>query len=304
MQGNHTGRMMMEIEKILLQEMPSCVVVQGDTNTVLAGAITAQKISTTYNFTGFNIKVVHVEAGLRSYDRNMPEEINRFVADHLSNLLFAPTVKQQKILIKEKILPKYIHVTGNTIVDAVKQTLTQAKEKSGILGKLNLLGKAYILLTLHRQENVDSKKALKGILKGVELVGEKLQLPIIFPMHPRTAKMLKKFNLNLPDCVKTIKPIGFLDFVWLEASSKLVMTDSGGVQEESCILQVPCVTLRNNTERPETIDVGSNIVSGTTPQKILKAAMKMNSAKKKWQNPFGDGKSGERMIKILLKQIC
>jgi UDP-N-acetylglucosamine 2-epimerase (non-hydrolysing) len=301
MQGNHTGKMMMEIEEILLREMPYCVVVQGDTNTVLAGAMTAEKISTTHNFTGFNIKVAHVEAGLRSYDRNMPEEVNRFIADHLSDFLFTPTAKQKSLLIKEGVPQKWIYVTGNTIVDAVEQILTQAEAKSSILEKLNLKSKSYILLTLHRQENVDSRKVFGDILKGLVLAGKKFNLPVIFPMHPRTVKMVKRFNLTLPECIKTITPVGFLDFIWLEANAFLVMTDSGGLQEESCILKVPCVTLRNNTERPETVSVGSNIVSGTNPQRIFKAAIKMSKTKKSWRNPFGDGKAGERMVKILLK---
>jgi UDP-N-acetylglucosamine 2-epimerase (non-hydrolysing) len=301
MQGNHTGRMMIEIEEILLREMPYCVVVQGDTNTVLAGAMTAEKISTTHNFTGFNIKVAHVEAGLRSYDRNMPEEVNRFIADHLSDFLFAPTGKQKELLIKEGVPQNWVHVTGNTIVDAVNQILNQAKEKSNILKKLNLEKDSYVLLTLHRQENVDSSKVFRDILKGLSLAGNKLKLPIVFPIHPRTVKMLKKFNLILPACIKTIEPAGFLDFIWLEANAFLIMTDSGGLQEESCILKVPCVTLRNNTERPETVYVGSNIVSGTSPQKILEAVVKMSRTKRSWLNPFGDGKSGERIIKILLK---
>jgi UDP-N-acetylglucosamine 2-epimerase (non-hydrolysing) len=154
---------------------------------------------------------------------------------------------------------------------------------------------------LHRQENVDSRKVFGDILKGLVLAGKKFNLPVIFPMHPRTVKMVKRFNLTLPECIKTIEPVGFLDFIWLEANAFLVMTDSGGLQEESCILKVPCVTLRNNTERPETVSVGSNIVSGTNPQKIFKAAIKMSKAKRSWRNPFGDGKAGERMVKILLK---
>jgi len=301
MQGNHTGRMMIEIENILLREIPYCVVVQGDTNTVLAGAMTAEKISTTHNYTGFNIKVAHVEAGLRSYDRNMPEEINRFIADHLSDFLFVPTARQKGLLLKEGVPRSWIHVTGNTIVDAVNQFLIKAKAKSNILKKINIKKNSYILLTLHRQENVDSSKVFSDILKGLALAGNTLKLPIIFPMHPRTAKMLEKFNLTLPACVKTIEPVGFLDFIWLEANSALIMTDSGGLQEESCILKVPCVTLRNNTERPETVRVGSNIVSGTNPQKILEAAVKMLKTKRNWKNPFGDGSSSEHILKILLR---
>ena len=290
-QGEHTGRMLIEIEKVLLKEMPYCVVVQGDTNTAFAGALCAEKISTTESYTGFHIKVAHVEAGLRSYDRSMPEETNRFVTDHLSDFLFTPTVKEKKILLKEGVPSSCIHVTGNTIVDAVKQCCPKVKEKI----------KPYILLTLHRQENVDSKEVFSNIIKGLSKVANKFKLPVIFPMHPRTAKMLKKFKLKLPKCIKVIEPLGFLDFLSLETNAILAMTDSGGVQEESCILQVPCVTLRSNTERPETVDVGANMVAGTEPEKILRAATKMMKVKRNWKNPFGDGKAAERMLKIILR---
>jgi UDP-N-acetylglucosamine 2-epimerase (non-hydrolysing) len=300
-QGDHTGRMLIDIEKILLKEMPYCVVVQGDTNTAFAGALTAEKISTTESYTGFHIKVAHVEAGLRSFDRSMPEETNRFIADHLSDFLFVPTAKEKGILLKEGVPAPWIYITGNTIVDAVKESLIEAKRKSHILKVLNLEKNSYMLLTLHRQENVDSKNVFRSILKGLEKVGQKFKMPIIFPMHPRTAKMLEKFKLNLPKGIRVIPPVGFLDFICLEANACLVMTDSGGVQEETCILKVPCVTLRNNTERPETVEVGSNLVAGTQPDNILQAAIKMLGVEKKWQNPFGDGKAASRMLTILLR---
>jgi len=299
-QGDHTGRMLITIEEVLLKEMPYCVIVQGDTNSTLAGALTAQKISTTESYTGFHIKVAHVEAGLRSFDRTMPEEINRFVADHLSDFLFAPTAKEKEILLKEGIPRSWIYTTGNTIVDAVKQYITIAEKKSSILEKLELGKRPYILLTLHRQENVDSKKVFGNILKSLAEVGHELRLPIIFPMHPRTTKMLNKFKLKMPECVKIIAPTGFLDFLRLEANAALVMTDSGGVQEETCILKVPCVTLRNNTERPETVSVGSNMVAGTDPDSILQASTKMFESNRKWKNPFGDGKTAQRIFEILL----
>jgi UDP-N-acetylglucosamine 2-epimerase (non-hydrolysing) len=299
-QGEHTGRMLIEIEKILLHQMPYCVVVQGDTNTAFAGALTAEKISTTESYTGFHIRVAHVEAGLRSFDRSMPEETNRFIADHLSDFLFVPTIQAKDLLLKEGVPKSNIYVTGNTIVDAVKQNISLAKKKSHILEKMRLEKNKYILLTLHRQENVDSRKVFGDILKGMAWVYSKAKIPIVFPRHYRTAKMLEKFKLKLPQAVKVIDPVGFLDFIHLEAMARLVMTDSGGVQEETCILGVPCVTIRNNTERPETVAVGSNIVAGTKPAGILKAISSMLKRKQNWKNPFGDGKASQRMLKIIL----
>jgi len=300
-QGDHTGRMLIAIEDIMLKEMPYCVIVQGDTNSALAGALTAEKISTTESYTGFHIKVAHVEAGLRSYDRTMPEETNRFIADHLSDFLFVPTAKESKILRKEGVPDSRIYKTGNTIVDTVKQCVAIAERKSMILNKLGLSRGAYILLTLHRQENVDSKKIFQNILKSLKGVKSELKLPVIFPIHPRTAKMLDKFKLKIPHDIKVINPMGFLDFLWLETNAALIMTDSGGVQEEACTLRVGCVTLRDNTERPETVEVGSNIIAGTYPGNIVKACKKMLKSKRKWRNPLGDGKASERILKVLVK---
>ncbi len=299
-QGDHTGRMLIKIEEVLLKEMPYFVIVQGDTNSALAGSLTAEKISTTERYTGFHIKIAHVEAGLRSFDRTMPEETNRFIADHFSDFLFTPTAKERDILIKEGVPRCRLYITGNTIVDAVKQSLALAKKNSSILKNLGLEKYGYVLLTLHRQENVDSKKIFANILKGLSMVERRLKMPIIFSMHPRTAKMIKRFKLKIPNPVSIIAPIGFLDFLWLEANAKFVMTDSGGVQEETCTLKVPCVTLRNNTERPETVAVGSNIIAGTDPEGIVKASTKMFKSKRKWKNPLGDGKSAERILKVLM----
>lgn len=299
-QGEHTGKMLIEIEKILLKELPFCVIVQGDTNTVLAGALAAEKISTTESYTGFNIRVAHVEAGLRSFDRCMPEETNRFIADHLSDYLFAPTGKAKKLLLKEGVAAKKVMVTGNTIVDALKQYAPAAQKTSRIGKDLNLGKNSFMLLTLHRQENVDSKKTFTDILLGLEKIYKQYNLPIIFPMHPRTEKMAKKFHLRLPAGVKTVKPQGFLDFLWLEANAALALTDSGGVQEEACILRVPCVTLRNNTERPETVQAGANLIAGSKPRHIVRSAGKMLAARRTWHNPFGDGRSSERILEILL----
>jgi len=290
--AQQTGKMLIKIEEVLLKEKPDIVLVEGDTNTVLAGALAAVKL---------HIKVGHIEAGLRSYFREMPEEINRILTDHLSDILFAPTKKARDILIKESIPKERIFVTGNTIVDAVIQNLKITQKKSKISEKLNLFKKQYFLVTLHRQENVDNKERLKNILKGLELVSDKFSLPIIFPIHPRTLKMVKTFNLKIPPKIKIIEPVGFLDFLKLEANALLVLTDSGGVQEETCILKVPCVTLRDNTERPETLEVKSNILAGADSKKIIKSVEKMLNSKRKWKNPFGDGKSGKRILNIIKK---
>ena len=290
--GTHseqTGKIMIGVEKILTKEKPDVVLVQGDTNTVLAGALAATKL---------HIKVGHVEAGLRSYDRRMPEEVNRVLTDHVSDYLFTPTEKAKQNLLREGIDENKIFVTGNTIVDAVYQNLEIAKKKVNVLKDLGLKPKEYFLVTAHRQENVDAKERLKGILKGLELIYEEFSIPIIFPMHPRTRKRIKEFGLTFNGVVVT-NPVGFLEFLQLEANAKLVLTDSGGAQEESCILKVPCVTLRDNTERPETLEVGSNILAGTRPKRIVESVKTMLNKENKWENPFGDGKTGERIIKLI-----
>ena len=291
--GTHaeeTGKTLMGIEKVLKEEKPDVVLVEGDTNTVLAGALAASKL---------HIKVGHVEAGLRSYDRTMPEEINRVLTDHISNYLFAPTGKAKENLLREGIEEDKIFVTGNTIVDAVYQNLEIARRKADILKKLNLNPEEYFLVTVHRQENVDVKERLKGILEGLRLLYCRFGLPIIYPIHPRAMKRIKEFGLEVPKGVELTEPLGFLEFLQLEANAKLVLTDSGGVQEETCILNVPCVTLRDNTERPETLEVGSNVLVGVNQNKILKGVNTMLIKERDWNNPFGDRKAGERIVEII-----
>ena len=300
--GTHaeeTGKMLIGIENVLLKEKPEVVLVEGDTNTILAGALAATKL---------HIKVGHVEAGLRSYDRQMPEEINRTLADHCSDYLFAPTEKAKAILLGEGIPEEKIFVTGNTIVDAVYQNLEIARRSSKFDVKLttsnaerrtlNLEPRNYFLVTLHRQENVDNSARFASILEGLDRVATEFALPIIYPIHPRSRKMMKHFNLE-PKNLELVEPLDFLSFLQLESNARLVLTDSGGVQEEACILNVPCVTLRDNTERPETIEVGANILAGTSADKILECVKFMLSRKNKWTNPFGDGKAGERIVKII-----
>ena len=290
--GNHgeqTGRILADLETVLMAEQPDVVLVQGDTNTVLAGALAASKL---------HIKVGHVEAGLRSYDRSMPEEINRVVADHVSDYCFAPTEISKANLLKEGIAEEKIHVTGNTIVDSVYQNLEIAMRKVNVLSDLGLEPKEYFLVTTHRQENVDSKERLGEIIRGLEMVKSEFGLPVVFPVHPRTRKMVESFGFEL-DGIRAIEPLGFLEFLQLEAGARLALTDSGGVQEEACILGVPCVTLRDNTERPETLDVGANVLAGSKSKEILDGARKKICEKKTWVNPFGSGNSGKCILDIL-----
>lgn len=295
--GTHaeqTGKMIIGIERVLSEEKPDAALVEGDTNSVLAGALAAAKL---------HIKVGHVEAGLRSYDRSMPEEINRLLTDHLSSYLFAPTEKAKRTLLSEGIPEEDIFVTGNTIVDAVYQNLELTQRKSQILNKLGLRKRSYFLVTAHRQANVDTRDRLKGILEGLGLVYDKFRLPLIYPIHPRARGKIEEFDMGVPSGLKFIEPIGFLDFLALEANAALVLTDSGGVQEETCILKVPCVTLRDNTERPETLKVGSNILAGVNQKNILRSVDLMLFKKRNWFNPFGDGKTGKRITTIMCEDI-
>lgn len=205
--GTHaekTGKMLIGIEKVLLMEKPDVVLVQGDTDTVLAGALAASKL---------NIKIGHIEAGLRSYDKNMPEEINRVLTDHISDYLFAPTEKAKDNLLREGIDLDKIFVTGNTIVDGIYQNLEIAKLKSKILNELDLKEREYFLVTTHRKENVDNKNRLEGILKGLELISKEYDFDIVFPIHPRTSKRIKEFGLKVNDSIKVIEPLGYLDFL-------------------------------------------------------------------------------------------
>jgi UDP-N-acetylglucosamine 2-epimerase (non-hydrolysing) len=288
--GAQTGRMMERIEEIFLKETPDIILVEGDTNTVLAAALVSAKLK---------IKLGHVEAGLRSYDRNMPEEVNRVITDHISDFLFAPTEVASNNLIKEGIDSSQIFITGNTIVDAVYQNLEIAEIKANPMARLGITAKEYLLISTHRQENVDSKQKLENILAGLDLIYQSYSIPIIFPIHPRTLGKLREFSIMVPKGIKVVNPLNFLDFLLLESSAKMVLTDSGGVQEETCILGVPCVTLRENTERPETLQVGSNILAGTNPEKILKSFETMLRAKKVWKNPFGDGNAAKRIIEAI-----
>ncbi|WP_456396556.1 non-hydrolyzing UDP-N-acetylglucosamine 2-epimerase [Thermococcus sp.] len=296
-QAEQTGKAMIKIEKILIDEKPDVVLVQGDTNTVLAGALAAVKLK---------IPVAHVEAGLRSFDRTMPEEINRILADHASEVLFAPTEEARKNLEREGITEN-VYVVGNTVVDAVLQNSEIAERKSDVLERFGLKPKGYILITAHRAENTDSREKLR---KLVEIL-EALPMKAIYPMHPRTRNRLKEFGLwegiSSIENLTITKPLGYLDFLRLERNAFAIMTDSGGIQEESIILNVPCLTLRYNTERPETVKAGGNILVGLEKERVLRYLNKLLEDEEFYlkmanaPNPFGDGKAGERIAEILLE---
>ena len=286
--GEMTGKMLIEIEAILLKNTPDWVIVQGDTNSVLAGALAAVKLG---------IKVAHVEAGLRSYDRSMPEEINRVLTDHISDLLFVPTETQRKNLLEEGIKDNKIKIVGNTIVDAVKQNMVLVAAHTD-LDKYQF--ENYFLLTIHRPANVDNPESLKSLLDAIEMVAKKNKVIVRFPIHPRTKKNLEKFGITInKEIFMLMEPVGYLEMLALEKCAQIVLTDSGGIQEEACILQTPTLTLRENTERPETIEVGSNILVGTTAGRIQRGVEKMQKSSKKWKNPFGNGNSGSLIVSII-----
>lgn len=289
--GTHaeqTAKMLTGIEKVLLKEKPDIIVVQGDTNTTLAGALAASKLQ---------IPVGHVEAGLRSFDMSMPEEINRVIVDHISTLLFAPTEISKRNLEREAIT-EGVYVTGNTIVDAINRYLPLTDKATLPFNPTN----EYALLTLHRQENVDNPQRLANAIKGVGMVAEKLGMLIIFPVHPRTRNRISQYGITIPPSIKMIDPLGYFEFLKLLKNAKIVYTDSGGVQEEACILKVPCITLRYNTERPETVQVGANTVVGFSPQRIIEETQKMLENPRNWNNPLGDGKTSEKIINIIQEE--
>ncbi len=289
--GEQTAKIITGVEKVLQQEKPDVVLVEGDTNSVLAGALAAVKL---------HIKVGHVEAGLRSYDRNTPEEINRTLADHCSDFLFAPTGKAKAILRGEGIPEEKIFVTGNTIVDATYQNLEIARSRADAINSLGLKPKEYFLVTVHRQENVDNPTRFASILDGLDRLATEFEMPVIYPIHPHSQKTMAEFGLQ-PRLLTLVEPLDFLGFLQLESNARLVLTDSGGVQEETCILGVPCVTLRDSTERPETLEIGSNILAGASPERIVEHTRLMLGRENNWVNPFGDGNAGKKIVSIIME---
>lgn len=293
--SNQTGNILIKMEPILLEEKPDVVLVQGDTNTVLAGALTASKL---------NIKVGHIEAGLRSYDRTMPEETNRIMTDHISEYLFAVGPNQENILKSEGIPSTKIHTVGNTVSDSLFQHLEISAKTSKILSELNLTAGEYFLVTAHRASNVDIMSNLMELLHLFDEMHKNYTGTIVWPIHPRTQSKLKEFNIELPSYLQLIAPVGYLDFIQLQKHAKLILTDSGGIQEEACLLGVPSLTLRENTERPEAVEVGASELVGRDAVKAVKAAKQwLSQDDYSWKNPFGDGHVAEYIIDVIVKDL-
>lgn len=282
-----------EISHVLYKNKPDVVLVQGDTTTVVAGALAASKLG---------IKLAHHEAGLRSHDTRMLEEINRIITDHISDILFTPTKVATNNLVEEGVDKKNIYQTGNTIVDVVNKFKKISLNKSSIFNRLAISSNNYFLVTAHRAENVDNYIKLKSIFEGLTLVKNYFKnIDLVLPLHPRTKKMASQFGIKLPSDIKVIEPVGFFDMLALEQEARLIITDSGGIQEEACILQIPVVTIRDNTERPETVEGGFNVlVLGGKSEDILEKTKEMMRKKIIWSNPFGDGQAGQYIIDLLL----
>jgi len=285
--GAQTGEMLARVEEVLLTERPDWVLVYGDTNSTLAGALAAAKL---------HIPVAHVEAGLRSFNRDMPEEINRVLTDHVSDLLFCPSETAVRNLAQEGIT-RGVHVVGDVMADTLYFAASRAEERSDILNRLKLLPGSYLLETIHRAENTDDPERLESILQAFVAVNETL----IFPLHPRTRKRIDELGLHSVlqnSQVRLINPVGYLDMVCLEQSARLILTDSGGIQKEAYWLKVPCITLRDETEWVETVDAGWNYLAGTEMEQIVQA---VNKFRPPANQPvlYGEGCAAQKMVAYL-----
>ncbi|HIE38605.1 MAG TPA: UDP-N-acetylglucosamine 2-epimerase (non-hydrolyzing) [Anaerolineae bacterium] len=282
--GEQTGAMLAAIERVLIQQRPDWVLVYGDTNSTLAGALAAVKL---------HMPVAHVEAGLRSYNRSMPEEINRVLTDHVSSLLFCPTETAARNLAAEGI-SQGVHLVGDVMYDALLHSRALGAKKGDVLGRFGLVPKQYLLATVHRPANTDDAGRLRAILEAFGQLGE----TILFPAHPRTRKALAREGLDVPENVWVVDPVGYLEMLQLEEQARLILTDSGGVQKEAYLLGVPCVTLREETEWVETVEAGWNRLVGADGRALLAAV-------REWEPPadrpncFGDGRASERIVALL-----
>ncbi|MFP4522104.1 MAG: non-hydrolyzing UDP-N-acetylglucosamine 2-epimerase [Fibrobacterota bacterium] len=288
--GTHavmTAEIMKKLEPLMISEKPDAVLVYGDTNSTIAGALVASKL---------HIPIVHVEAGLRSFNRRMPEEINRIVADRLSSVLFCPTGTAVKHLKAEGITKNVFH-TGDIMYDAAIQSAEAASKRSAILKDLGVKEKQYALITVHRAENTDSPQRLENILKA--LTDIKKDLDLVFPVHPRTVKCAEVAGLTgLLENLGPVKPVGFLDMVMLEKNASLIITDSGGIQKEAFFHGVPCLTLRTETEWTETVDAGWNVLADTADIENIEKAMAYDY-KKREITEYGRGDAAVKMVKCL-----
>jgi len=292
--GAMTAQMLEKIEKVLIEQKPDKVLIYGDTNSTLAGAIAAVKL---------HIPIGHVEAGLRSFNRKMPEEINRVVADHVSDLLFAPTETAVDNLKHEGVAEEKIFQTGDVMYDAALYYSEICETESDILKSLNIQKNNYVLLTLHRAENTDDADRLKAVFNGFKKAAG--QISIILPLHPRTKIALQRIGLysDIKDKLKIIDPVGYLDMIKLEKHAKIIATDSGGVQKEAFFFNVPCVTLRTETEWVELIETGWNsLVDTSSAERIANTILKIKAPENVVkQDVYGDGQASKKIVTELLK---
>ncbi len=291
--GNHgeqTGKMLTEIEKVLIKEKPDLMLVYGDTNSTMAGALAAVKL---------RIRVAHVEAGLRSFDRSMPEEINRVLTDHISDILFCPTQTAVDNLAKEGIT-QGVYLVGDVMLDALEYNLKLSRKKSRIIEELGLEKQKYLVTTVHRPGNTDRIDNMRSIIEALSDSG----MSVVFPVHPRTEKFLHEYGLieRMPGNVKLIKPLGYLDMLMLMANARKILTDSGGIQKEAYMLGVPCITLRENTEWVETLERGWNVLVGADKGEIIKAISDLAPMGTQ-RNIFGNSSASERILDVLRREF-
>ena len=289
--GQMTARIIAKTENVLLSEMPDWVLVYGDTNSTLAGALAACKL---------NIPIAHVEAGLRSFNKRMPEEVNRILTDHVSRLLFAPTHTAILNLKREGISDGVIQ-TGDVMLDAFLHYKGKASRHCFILDKLGLTAKHYYLVTIHRQENTDDNSRLSSILGALEEIGSP-ERPVVLPLHPRTRKILKKIDAQTGPAIKIIEPVGYLEMIQLETNAAIIFTDSGGVQKEAYFSGTPCITLRDETEWVETVEAGVNIIAGARKDDILSAFKRAGTVDFQSKTGlYGNGHAAEAIVEKLLQ---
>ena len=281
--GAQTGEMLTGVEEILLKEKPDWVLVYGDTNSTLAGALAAAKL---------HIPIAHVEAGLRSYNRQMPEEVNRVLTDHISTLMFCPTDQAVKNLSQEGLTQGVVR-TGDVMADALYYHARRAEERS-LQRNLRYPKRSYLLATVHRAENTDDPSRLQGIMHAFS----QIEGQIVLPLHPRTKKLLKDHHLTIPKNVDVIEPVGYLEMIFLEKEAEFILTDSGGVQKEAYLWQVPCVTLRDETEWVETVNTGWNTLTGANPEEIVGAVMNYRNQPLPpyRENLYGNGRASAEIV--------
>jgi UDP-N-acetylglucosamine 2-epimerase (non-hydrolysing) len=286
--GEQTAKVIEESEKVILREQPDIVLVFGDSNSSQAAIAAAKAI----------FRAARIEAEMRAYDWRMPEEKNKPTVDHIYRFLFVYTQWQEQNLLRENVKAYRIFVVGNPTVDVINAFKEKAYTNA-ISSDLGLSRGDYFLVTAHRSENVDEKASLAKILKSLELVAKKYEKSVVWPLYPRTRDRIRAFELEIPRGVQVLEPLGFLEFLHLEMNALCLISDSGTLQEEGCILGVPCVVIRMSTERPETVVLGSSIVAGLEPANVLRSIETFMNENRKWKHPYGDGHTADRVVDVL-----